>query len=58
MSVLWSIGSGSVRHVIANLEEGRNLAYTSAATILENSIEQKKFVESTKKEKPLFMNLC
>lgn len=50
MSVLWSIGSGSVRHVMANLKEGRNLAYTSAATIL-RILEQKKFVESTKQGK-------
>ena len=50
MSVLWSIQTGSVRDVLANLEEGRNLAYTSAATIL-RILEQKEFVISTKQGK-------
>ena len=50
MTVLWNIQTGSVRDVLANLEEGRNLAYTSAATIL-RILEQKEFVISTKKGK-------
>ncbi len=50
MTLLWSIGEGSVRDVMANMVPGRNLAYTSAATIL-RILEQKQFVESTKKGK-------
>ncbi|XAT60209.1 BlaI/MecI/CopY family transcriptional regulator [Rhodobacteraceae bacterium Araon29] len=50
MTVLWNIQTGSVRDVLANLEEGRNLAYTSAATIL-RILEQKEFVISTKQGK-------
>tara|TARA_B110000008_G_scaffold26793_1_gene24088 strand:+ start:4704 stop:5099 length:396 start_codon:yes stop_codon:yes gene_type:complete len=50
MTVLWNIQTGSVRDVLANLEQGRNLAYTSAATIL-RILEQKEFVISTKQGK-------
>ncbi len=47
MTQLWELGEGSVRDVLAKLVPGRNLAYTSGATIL-RILEQKKFVESTK----------
>ena len=50
MSHLWKLGQGTVRDVLANLAEGRNLAYTSAATIL-RILEQKQFVVSIKKGK-------
>lgn len=47
MSVLWDLGQGTVRDVMAKLAEDRNLAYTSAATIL-RILEQKDFVISEK----------
>ncbi len=50
MSHLWKLGQGTVRDVLANLAEGRNLAYTSAATIL-RILEQKNFVASIKEGK-------
>ena len=50
MSDLWDLGEGSVRDVLAKLPEGRDLAYTSAATIL-RILEQKEFVTSRKEGK-------
>ena len=50
MTRLWSLGEGTVRDVLAKLAPERNLAYTSAATIL-RILEQKGFVASTKKGK-------
>lgn len=50
MSHLWELGEGTVRDVIANLAAHRNLAYTSAATIL-RILEQKGFVVSQKSGK-------
>jgi len=50
MSILWEIGEGNVRDLIGRLAVGRNLAYTSAATIM-RILEQKNFVTSTKKSK-------
>ncbi|GFE62937.1 BlaI/MecI/CopY family transcriptional regulator [Litoreibacter roseus] len=47
MTLLWAIGEGSVRDLLAALPADRNLAYTSAATIM-RILEQKKFVSSTK----------
>ena len=47
MNELWALGEGTVRDVLARLPEDRNLAYTSAATIL-RILEQKEFVESRK----------
>jgi len=47
MSVLWSLKQGTVRDVMAKLADDRNLAYTSAATIL-RILEQKDFVVSEK----------
>ena len=47
MNELWAIGEGTVREVLAQLPEGRDLAYTSGATIL-RILEQKGFAESRK----------
>ncbi len=52
MSELWALGEGSVREVLAKLPEGRDLAYTSGATIL-RILEEKGFVESRKDGKSL-----
>ena len=47
MTALWSIGEGSVRDALAMLDPQRNLAYTSAATIL-RILDEKGFVSSRK----------
>jgi len=47
MNELWALGEGTVRNVLQNLPDDRNLAYTSAATIL-RILEQKGFVTSRK----------
>lgn len=52
MTLLWEHGKGSVRDVLANMAPDRNLAYTSAATIL-RILEQKNFVTSEKNGKIL-----
>lgn len=48
MSILWSLGEGTVNEVIKELPKERDLAYTSVSTIL-RILEQKK-VLSTRKE--------
>ena len=50
MNELWALGEGTVRDVLDQLPEGRELAYTSAATIL-RILEQKNFVTSRKEGK-------
>lgn len=50
MNELWALGEGTVRDVLQQLPEGRDLAYTSAATIL-RILEQKEFVTSRKEGK-------
>jgi BlaI family transcriptional regulator, penicillinase repressor len=50
MNELWTLGEGTVRDVLAQLPETRELAYTSAATIL-RILEQKDFVTSRKEGK-------
>lgn len=50
MNELWALGEGTVRDVLAQLPVGRELAYTSAATIL-RILEQKEFVTSRKEGK-------
>ncbi len=50
MTELWAISEGTVRDVLARLPKGRNLAYTSGATIL-RILEQKGFVTSRKEGK-------
>ena len=47
MTILWRIGEGSVASVIAELPEGRDLAYTSVSTIL-RILEQKKILITRK----------
>lgn len=47
MSILWRLGEGTVKDVLSKLAEGRNLAYTSASTIL-RILEKKKFIKSRK----------
>jgi predicted transcriptional regulator len=50
MTELWALGEGTVRDVLAQLAPERDLAYTSAATIL-RIMEQKEFVTSEKQGK-------
>lgn len=50
MNELWALGEGTVRAVLKNLPEDRELAYTSGATIL-RILEQKGFVTSRKEGK-------
>lgn len=50
MTELWALGEGTVRDVLDRLAPERNLAYTSAATIL-RIMEQKEFVTSAKQGK-------
>jgi predicted transcriptional regulator len=52
MTKLWSIGKGSVRDVLNQLAPGRELAYTSGATVL-RILEEKGFVKSHKENKTL-----
>ena len=47
MNILWCLGGGTVREVMANLPEGRTLAYTSVSTLL-RIMQQKGFVEGQK----------
>ena len=47
MTELWTLGEGTVHDVLDQLPKERNLAYTSAATIL-RILEQKEFVTSRK----------
>ena len=47
MNELWALGEGTVRDVLQQLPEDRNLAYTSGATIL-RILEQRGFVTSRK----------
>jgi len=50
MNELWALGEGTVHDVLDRLPEERNLAYTSAATIL-RILEQKEFATSRKQGK-------
>lgn len=47
MTAVWEINGGTVREVMAVLAPERNLAYTSASTIL-RILEQKEFLVSEK----------
>ena len=47
MSALWSLEQGSVRDILGALAPTRNLAYTSAATIM-RILENKELVTSTR----------
>lgn len=50
MTILWSLGEGSVRLVMEHLPEDRELAYTSVSTII-RILEKKGFVEAKKEGK-------
>lgn len=50
MRAVWQINGGTVREVMAQLAADRDLAYTSASTIL-RILEQKKFLASERSEK-------
>ncbi|MEC9283512.1 MAG: BlaI/MecI/CopY family transcriptional regulator [Bdellovibrionota bacterium] len=50
MNLLWDLGEGSVRDVMAALPEDRELAYTSVSTIL-RILEKKDFLKSRKESK-------
>lgn len=50
MNAVWQINGGTVREVMAQLAADRDLAYTSASTIL-RILEQKKFLVSERSEK-------
>ena len=50
MNELWALNEGTVRDVLARLPKDRELAYTSAATIL-RILEKKEFVTSRKEGK-------
>ncbi|MBF0105710.1 MAG: BlaI/MecI/CopY family transcriptional regulator [Deltaproteobacteria bacterium] len=50
MNALWSLGEGTVRDILGVLPHERNMAYTSAATIIK-ILEKKNYVKSQKKEK-------
>lgn len=52
MTLLWELGDSTVRDVLSKMKEGRDLAYTSAATIL-RILEKKGFVSSLKDGKSL-----
>lgn len=47
MSILWRIKQGTVRDVISELPQSRNLAYTSVSTIL-RILQQKKILTAEK----------
>lgn len=47
MEILWEIGAGTVREVIAKLPKNRQLAYTSVSTML-RILQQKKWVKAEK----------
>lgn len=52
MTVLWRLEEASVRDVLGNLAPDRDLAYTSAATIM-RILEEKGFVRSKKRGRTL-----
>ena len=52
MTVLWRLEEASVREVLGNLAPNRDLAYTSAATIM-RILEDKGFVRSKKRGRTL-----
>lgn len=47
MEILWDLGTGTVRDVLAQLPKNRQLAYTSVSTIL-RILQQKKWVKAEK----------
>ena len=53
MNILWSLKSASVREVLAELPKSRQMAYTSASTII-RILEQKGYVKAEKQGKTHF----
>jgi predicted transcriptional regulator len=47
MNILWRLGGGTVRDVMAQLPEGRDLAYTSVSTMV-RILDKKGFVSASK----------
>lgn len=52
MTVVWDIGGGTVRDVLAELNKVQERAYTSVATVLK-IMEQKGFLTSERKDRSL-----
>lgn len=52
MTVVWDIGGGTVRDILAELNKVQERAYTSVATVLK-IMEQKGFLTSERKERSL-----
>jgi predicted transcriptional regulator len=50
MNIIWNLGECSVKDVQSSLSKGRDLAYTSVATVMK-ILEQKRFLESRKGER-------
>lgn len=50
MNGLWTIGSGTVREIMSNMEAQMDRAYTSGATVM-RILEQKGFVSSSKEDR-------
>lgn len=47
MTIVWRLGGATVKEVVANLPEDRNLAYTSAATVMK-ILNQKGYLDCQK----------
>lgn len=52
MNVVWALGDGTVREILAELNKSHERAYTSVATVLK-IMEQKGFLTSQKKDRSL-----
>lgn len=52
MTVVWEMGGGTVRDILAELNKAQERAYTSVATVLK-IMEQKGFLSSERKERSL-----
>lgn len=52
MTVVWDMGGGTVRDILAELNKVQERAYTSVATVLK-IMEQKGFLSSERKERSL-----
>ncbi|MFY0623739.1 MAG: BlaI/MecI/CopY family transcriptional regulator [Pelagimonas sp.] len=52
MNVVWALGEGTVREILAELNKAHERAYTSVATVLK-IMEQKEFLTSQKKDRSL-----
>jgi predicted transcriptional regulator len=52
MNVVWALGEGTVREILAELNKAHERAYTSVATVLK-IMEQKGFLTSQKKDRSL-----